>query len=148
MKVILLRDVAKIGRRNDIIELPDGYALNQLIPKKWAEAATPVNIKKIQAQKTAHASHDEAELQQFQTVVAQLKNEPLLVEAGPDDNGHLFKAVSVDDIVDGAVAKGIKLEKSWILITKPIKALGVQEITLKRGDKSVTCSIEIIKKSK
>jgi large subunit ribosomal protein L9 len=148
MKVILLRDVAKIGRRNDIIELPDGYAQNQLIPKKWAEAASPANIKKIQTQKAVNASHDEAERLQFESVVTHLKNETLAVEAGPDDNGHLFKAVSIEDIIVGAAQKGIKLEKSWISIEKPIKALGFQEIVLKRGSKTVVCSIEIIKKSK
>ena len=51
MKVILLRDVAKIGRRFEIVEVPDGYALNKLIPKKDAEAATPANVKRIQQNK-------------------------------------------------------------------------------------------------
>lgn len=148
MKVILLRDVAKIGRRNDIVELPDGYALNQLIPKKWAEAATPANIKKITAQKAAHTAHDEADKALFDAVAAQLQKETLLVEAGPDDNGHLFKAVREEDIATAANEKGIALEKSWIEVSKPIKALGNHEIILKRGGKSVACIIEIIKKAK
>ena len=148
MKVILLRDVAKIGRRNDIVELPDGYAQNQLIPKKWAEPATPANIKKITAQKAANNAHDEADKTRFDTVVAQLKNETLLVEAGPDDNGHLFKAVKEEDIANSATAKGIQLDKSWIVVAKPIKALGAHEITIKRGQRSVVSTIEIIKKTK
>ncbi|MBP6924388.1 MAG: 50S ribosomal protein L9 [Candidatus Pacebacteria bacterium] len=148
MKVILLRDVSKIGRRNDIVEVPDGYALNQLIPKKWAEAAIPANIKKITAQKAANTAHDEADKSRFEDVLAQLQKETLLVEAGPDDNGHLFKAVHEEDIASSAIAKGVSLDKSWIVLAKPIKALGTQEITLKRGTKSVVCTIEIIKKAK
>lgn len=148
MKVILLRDVAKIGRRNDIVEIPDGYAQNQLIPKKWAEAATPANIKKISAQKAVNAAHDEADKTRFEAVLVQLQKETLLVEAGPDDNGHLFKAVREEDIANSAAAKGILLDKSWIVVAKPIKALGSHEITLKRGTKSVLCTIEIIKKAK
>jgi large subunit ribosomal protein L9 len=148
MKVILLRDVAKIGRRNDIVEIPDGYALNQLIPKKWAEAATPANIKKISTQKAVHAAHDEADKTRFDLVVSQLKSATLQVEAGPDDNGHLFKAVHEQDIAAAAVVRGIPLDKTWIGIAKPIKALGNHEILLKRGPHSAACVIEIIKKSK
>ena len=48
MKVILLKDVAKIGRRFEIKEVPDGYALNKLIPKNMAQFATPENIKRIE----------------------------------------------------------------------------------------------------
>ena len=47
MKVILLKDVAKIGRRHEVAEVPDGYALNMLIPKGLAKAGTPENIKKL-----------------------------------------------------------------------------------------------------
>lgn len=148
MKVILLRDVAKIGRRNDIVDLPDGYAQNQLIPKKWAEPATPANIKKITTQKAVNAAHDEAEQSRFDEVVKSLQSDMLQVEAGPDDNGHLFKAVHENEIVASAKAKGLALETAWVQIAKPIKSLGVQEITLKRGTKSVACQIEIIKKVK
>jgi large subunit ribosomal protein L9 len=148
MKVILLRDVAKIGRRNDIVELPDGYALNQLIPKKWAEPATAANIKKITAQKAANNAHDEADKVRFESAVTALQTETLAVEAGPDDNGHLFKAVREEDIIAAAALKAIVLDKAWVVVAKPIKALGTHEIVLKRGAKSVTCMIEIIKKSK
>jgi peptidylprolyl isomerase len=58
MKVILLQDVAKIGKRFEVANVPDGYALNQLIPKRMAEPATPANMKKIerrQAERTASA---------------------------------------------------------------------------------------------
>lgn len=148
MKVILLRDVAKIGRRNDIVELPDGYAQNQLIPKKWAEPATPANIKKITTQKAVNAAHDEAEQARFDSVVKSLQSETLQVEAGPDDNGHLFKAVHENEIVASAKMRGLALETAWVQIAKPIKSLGAHEVTFKRGGKSVVCTIEIIKKVK
>ena len=50
MKVILLQDVAKIGKRSDLVEVPDGYAMNQLIPKRMAETATAQNKKRIAKQ--------------------------------------------------------------------------------------------------
>ena len=60
MKVILLQDVAKIGRRFDVITVPDGYGMNQLIPKGMAKPATPENLKAIQAQT---ATNDAAKAQ-------------------------------------------------------------------------------------
>ena len=50
MKVILLQDVAKIGRRFDIVEVPSGYGMNKLIPQGMAKPATPENVKAINAQ--------------------------------------------------------------------------------------------------
>ncbi len=54
MQVILLQDVAKIGRRFDVVNVADGYGLNKLIPQGMAKPATPENIKKIKAQSASN----------------------------------------------------------------------------------------------
>ena len=56
MKVILLQDVAKIGKRFETVDVPDGYALNMLIPKRMAEPATPENLKRVDARRTKAAA--------------------------------------------------------------------------------------------
>lgn len=147
MKVILLRDVAKIGRRNQVIEVPDGYAQNQLIPKKWAQPATPLNLKKIMAANSVVSANNESDQTRFDAVVAQLQTDPLMVGAQPNEQGHLFKAVHEEDIIEAAKVRGVSIEKSWVLIDKPIKSLGAHDIILKRGAKKQVCTIEIIKKS-
>jgi large subunit ribosomal protein L9 len=146
MKVILLRDVAKIGRKNSIVDIPDGYALNQLIPKKWAEAATPANIKKITQNKAAAETTYQNEASRFDGVVKSLQETVLQVPAGQvNEQGHLFKAIHEEDIVLAAKSKGLTLVRSEIKIEQPIKSLGAHTITLKQGSKQVVCSIEIIK---
>ncbi len=146
MKVILLRDVAKIGRRNDIVELPDGYALNQLIPKKWAEAATPANVKKITTAKAAVTAHQEADGARFEEMAGLLQKERLSISAEANNQGHLFKAVHESDIIAAAAAKGVVLDKNWVQPKGQIKELGVFDIVLKRAGKEREFQIEVVKK--
>jgi large subunit ribosomal protein L9 len=144
MKVILLRDVAKIGRRGQVVELPDGYAQNQLIPKKWAEPATPINLKKIANLDATAKARDDGEQAQFEAVVAALQKTPLGIVGEANDQGHLFKAVHEEDIVVAAAEAGIKLEKSFVKIESPIKSIGQHTIVLRRGAQKVSCVIEVL----
>ena len=148
MKVILLRDIAKIGRRNSVIEVPDGHALNQLIPKKWAEAATPVNLKKLAKHKSDVEIHDQNDQVRFEAVAATLSVTPLQVEVlQVNDQGHLFKAVKEEDIVAAARVLNIVVERSDVVIESPIKSVGSHAIVLKRGTKKISCTVEVIKKA-
>lgn len=146
MKVILLRDVAKIGRRHAIVEVPDGYAQNQLIPKKWAEPATPVNLKKVQQNQSVKATQSENREKRFDEAVARLTETSLSVKGGAvNEQGHLFKALPIEDIVKAAAALGITLDTSEVQIDQPIKSLGTHSIILKHSGKKVQCTIEVIK---
>jgi large subunit ribosomal protein L9 len=146
MKVILLRDVAKIGRRSEIVDLSDGYALNQLIPKKWAEPATPANMKKIATMKATASLNDKLGDDQFQSAVASIQATPLQIVGGQaNEQGHLFKAVHEADIVAAAKARGISILPAQIEIKASIKSLGSHEILLKRGTVSQSCLVEVIK---
>lgn len=146
MKVILLRDVAKIGRRNQVIEVPDGYAQNQLIPKKWAEPATPANLKKITNLNETTKAHDEAEQKRFEEAVKLLQSAPLVIEGQSNEQGHLFKAVHESDIVSAALARGAALDKRHIEIKTQIKSTGLHTIVCKRGGKGFECTVEVISK--
>ncbi len=146
MKVILLRDVAKIGRRNQIVEVPDGSALNQLIPKKWAEAATAQNLKKVQVATASVAAGVEKKQRSFASAVEALKGVQIEVTAEANEQGHLFKAVHEKDIVAAMKEKGILLEASSIKISAPIKSVGTHEIHLVQGGVESLYTITVIKK--
>lgn len=146
MKVILLRDVAKIGRRNQIVEVPDGYAQNQLIPKKLAQPATPANVKKITNLTQTTMAHDEAEQQRFEQAVAVMQTRPLVIQGQANEQGHLFKAIHENDIVEAALAHGVVLEKRYVEIPNQIKSVGTHQIVCKRGGKNLLCSVEVISK--
>jgi large subunit ribosomal protein L9 len=146
MKVILLRDVAKIGKRSTIVEVPDGYALNQLIPKKWAEPATPHNVKRINNLKAGSEATDLLDAQQYETALSAINQLPLSVTWDANEQGHLFKAVHAEDIVAAASARSIRLMADHLVIETPIKSLGIHQVGLRRGTQVKTFPIEIIKK--
>lgn len=146
MKVILLRDVAKIGRRGSIVEVPDGFALNQLVPKKWAEPATAQNIKRIANLKAGSEATDILDAQQYESAIAAINESPLSISADANEKGHLFKAIHAEDIVAAGSARAIKLEASSMVIEAPIKSLGIHQVILKRGAQKKTFPVEIIKK--
>jgi large subunit ribosomal protein L9 len=145
MKIILLQDVARIGRRFSIVEVPDGFAQNQLIPKKLAQAATPENLKRVNKLHADSAASDAASMQKFNDIVTALRASHLTVAAEANEQAHLFKAVSEKEIVAAAAKRGIVLTTKHIHLSAPIKSLGEHEIVLKHGQSEVTVTIEVIK---
>lgn len=146
MKVILLRDVAKIGRRGSIVEIPDGYALNQLIPKKMAEPATLVNKKRIEKLQAEVAAGKEADMAKFEEAKKALLANKVVVSTEANEQGHLFKAVSAKDIAEAAAAAGVVVEVALIAIDKPIKEVGDHTVHLVQGDTKADIIIEVAKK--
>lgn len=146
MKVILLQDVAKIGRRSDLVEVPDGYALNQLIPKRMAEAATKQNKKRIEKLQAEADSNREADRARFTAAETALNEKMLQVPAEVNDKGHAFKAVSEQDIAEAAQAANIDLEAAMLVVGAPIKEVGEHTVELVRGDNKAEFTIEVIKK--
>lgn len=146
MKVILVRDVAKIGRRNQIVEVPDGYAQNQLIPKKWALPATPQNLKRIESLNAGAAASKDAKAEAFLEAVEALKKIQLNIATEANEQGHLFKAVHATDVVLAARAASVQLEASSVVIAEQIKSLGAHEIELIHLDHKIPYIINIVKK--
>ena len=147
MKVILLQDVAKIGRRNEVVDVPNGYAMNQLIPSKKAEPATPANMKKISkvhADMAANASNMEVV---FNTAKEALAAETLEIPAEMNEQEHLFQAVNDADVVAAAEAKGIAITSSMVGFPEVVKSSGEHTVTLQHGAHSAPFTINVVKKA-
>jgi large subunit ribosomal protein L9 len=146
MKIILLQDVAKIGRRYEVVEVPDGYALNQLIPKKMAEPATPANLKRVEKMQVDKAVSAEANSESFKTAVATIGATPLTVTLEANEKGHLFRAVTAEEVATAAQAVGAMVTEEMVSFTSPIKAVGDHEVTLKSGEEETTIHITVAPK--
>jgi large subunit ribosomal protein L9 len=146
MKVILLQDVAKIGRRSEVVEVPDGYAQNKLIPKGMAQPATAANMKRIQRMQADSAASNEASASQFTAAMAVLKDTVVKVPAELNEVGHTFKAISETEIAEAVNAAGVTIESSMISIDEPIKSEGEHTVTLASGSDKSTFKIEVVKK--
>lgn len=146
MKVILLRDVAKLGKRFSVVEVPDGYALNQLIPKGMVEAATPLNLKRVQGRMDKVSSTQASELASFSTTLAALKDVTIVVPAEANAQEHLFQSVKTADIAAALAAAGHAVPVAAITIPEPIKALGMYEIPLEHAGKKGSVMVSVVSK--
>lgn len=146
MKVILLQDVAKLGKRSDVVEVPNGYATNQLIPKRMAEAATAANMKRIKKLQDEAAAIAAKDAERFKVAAEKLQAATISVAADANDQNHLFKAVSELDIVAAAEAAGIEVDAAMVVVGDPIKEVGEHEVSLVRGDDIATFTVAVVKK--
>ena len=135
MKVILLENAPKIGKKNEIKEVNDGYARNFLFPKKLAEPATPEAIARLH--KKIERSLDESRLHTVlaEKIIQELEGKDIVIKTLANENGHLFKAVHAKDIVS-AIKKqeGITVDESMLVIDGQIKELGSYTVSIKSGE--------------
>jgi large subunit ribosomal protein L9 len=144
MEVILTQDVAKLGRRYDIVTVPNGRALNMLIPQGLAMAATPENRKRIQAQSDRVASERAEASAAFAAAVEKLDGEAVTVTVKANPKGHLFEALKEETIAEALNAKDVSVEPTHVIIAQPIKELGTHEVSLSNGDERITLTLEVV----
>ena len=127
MKVILLRDVEKLGKKNDLKEVADGYARNFLIPNKMVVLATESEVAKIEEQKKIDIQKAEKELAIFQETASQLDGLELEMAAKADDDGKFFGAITAVKIVEKLNEQGFEIKNNQVKIAEPIKEAGEYE---------------------
>lgn len=135
MKVILIKDVKGVGRAHDEVVAADGYALNFLIPKKLAIAATQVAMKEAETrrkQATDRSALDTALLAQN---IASLAEAKVVIIMKANEKGHLYDAVGESDI-SKAVKEQTKIDlpADAIKLEKPIKEIGTFDVPVAVGE--------------
>ncbi len=146
MQVILLKDVAKVGRKNEVKNVADGYGRNFLVGRGLAVVATPEALAKLKIQLSQNKSQIEIQNALLAKSLETLKEMKIEVKAKADNNGHLFAGLHQDAIV-AAVKKeaNIDLEPSWLIMDKPIKITGEHVINIKAGDLSGPLQLSVVK---
>jgi large subunit ribosomal protein L9 len=143
MKVILLRDVAKIGRRSQVVSVSDGYALNKLIPEKAAVLATEANIKHLAKEQEKKEHNVEALYKKIDLIEQQFATKPLMIKVNANEQGHLFQAVSSLQVIEAAKKASVEINPKWIAQEAPIKNLGEHTIRLKLDSREWKLSITV-----
>ncbi len=148
MKVIFLKDVAKVGQHGTMKEVSDGYALNFLIPRKLAMQATP---DKVAAHLAAQKREGEAKEQQNKMIanaVHGLKGGRVEISAKATEKGGLFKSITVADIVRAVhEQRKISIPLETITLAKPIKEVGEHVIPIAFGAIKVEMTLAILASS-
>lgn len=123
MRVVLLQDVAGTGKRDDVVEVKDGYARNFLIPKGKAQQATAETEKQIAQRKARVLRHQEQERASQSQLAATLSGTTVVVAARSGEGGRLFGAVTHADVAQALATLGFSVDRHKIVL-EPIKHLG------------------------
>lgn len=143
MKLILLEDVRKVGRKGDIVNVSDGYAKNCLLPKKLAVEATNSNLNDIQLKKRSDEKRRAEELAEAQKTAELLKEKSITVLVKAGENGKVFGSVTGKEIAASIKKQtGIEVDKKKISLDDPIKEIGEKEILIKLNQ-GVTAKIKV-----
>ena len=100
MKVIFLHDVPRVGRKHDIKEINDGYALNFLIPRKLVERATEKAVQNLELRKKEIVVEREVQESLLIKNLEELKGQTVTIFTKADEKGHLFKGVNKKEIAE------------------------------------------------
>jgi large subunit ribosomal protein L9 len=131
MKIILLDDVEKVGRRGEVRDVSDGFARNFLIPKKLALSATAGNLKNLdQLRKQANAKADriKGDAEGLRGRIEALAYEE---RRQASEEGKLFGSVTSQDLVDFLAKNGVKVERKRVHLEEPIKTLGETNVPIR-----------------
>ena len=128
MKVIMLKDVKNVGKKDEVKEVSDGYARNYLIKNKMAIAYTKGSEKVLEKQLEEKAEQ-EAELKaQAEAVAEKLKTVRLEFALSAGKEGQVFGSISSKQITDALNKQGIKVEKRKIKMEESISSLGTTKV--------------------
>ena len=130
-----MKDVRDLGSIGDIKEVADGYARNFLIPGGYAKVATKNAIKQAEELKIKKEKQAKENLKKAERVAGKLKGVFVTIKSKTDESGKLYAAVKSEEISKVLEDKGFKVDKSKIVIEKPIKEIGDYEtvVNLEHG---------------
>ncbi|HPS21618.1 MAG TPA: 50S ribosomal protein L9 [Candidatus Paceibacterota bacterium] len=137
MKVIFLKDVPRVGKKHDVKEINDGYAINFLFPRKLAEMATPSNIAALERRKKEVEITKEIQDELLDKNLEEIKNKTITIRGKANDKGSLFSAIKQKDLIDELKKEHrIDIKEEFILLDKPIKEIGEYDIQIKIKNKT------------
>ena len=132
MKIILLQDEKKLGKKGDIIEASEGYARNYILPKKIGVEATPKNLNELKLHKANEEKKANELLEQAQALSKDLEQKQVIVKIKAGEGGKTFGSVSTKEI--GVALKeqhGIEVDKKKIQLAESLKNFGTYEVVIK-----------------
>lgn len=132
MKIILIQDVKKLGKKGDIIEANDGYARNYIIPQKLGVEANSKNMNDLKLQKSNEVKVAQEQLDAAKKFAENLAKLEVVVKIKAGEGGKVFGSVSSKEIAIAAKEQcGVELDKKKIQLADPIKTFGVHEVAIK-----------------
>jgi large subunit ribosomal protein L9 len=139
MKIILLKDVKKLGKKYEVKDVADGHALNMLVPNGLAIPATAGNLNMIEVKKKGDMLETAKTETEIQKALNEIKGINIEMFGKVNDKGHLFAGIHKAEILEALKKqKGVNIAVEHLLMEKPIKEVGEHSIVVKVGNKEAS----------
>jgi large subunit ribosomal protein L9 len=142
MKVILLERVEKLGSIGDVVQVKDGFARNFLLPRSKALRANAQNLKVFEGQRAQIEARNAEAKAQAERAGEKLDGQTYVLIRQAGDSGQLYGSVSGRDVAEAVAAEGGRVDRGQVVLDRPIKTLGLHEVTV-RLHPEVTVSVSI-----
>lgn len=144
MEVLLLVDIAGVGKRNDIIVVRDGYALNRLLPGRLALVATPTVRQRYAEEIRRRAAEREAEEKSRKDLAGALEGKVVSLEKKATQTGKLYAAIAMKEVSDELKKQHqLDVPEHALSTAEPIKALGTFPVSVRLGVVRTKLNVEV-----
>ncbi len=144
MKVILLQDVSGVGKKLDVKNVADGYALNLLIPKGLVREATKGSLKKAEAERARLEAERKIHEDLLVKNLSALEGKSIHISENANEKGHLFAAIHEKEIAN-KLKEELRVEvlPEFIKLKEPLKSIGEHTIEVRVHDKHATFTLNV-----
>jgi len=131
MRVIFLKDIPRIGKKYDIKDVSDGYAVNFLLPRKLAQNATAGALAELETRKKQIILEREVQENILASSLEKIKGKTVTIKGRANEKGNLFSAIHKKEIIDEMKNQHhAEIADEFIVLPKPIKEIGEFEISI------------------
>lgn len=136
MKVVLLQDVPKVGKRFDVKDVSDGYGRNFLLKNKLAELATDAGLQKIEEIKQKNIAVKKMQESEVQMGLDKLSTLKIVIKRKANKDGHLFAGIDTE-LISREIRNGADfvVMPEYVKLEKPIKSVGEYNVSVEVGDR-------------
>jgi large subunit ribosomal protein L9 len=144
MEVILLERVEKLGQIGDVVTVKNGFARNFLLPNNKALRSNAANLKVFEANKAKIVADNEARRGDAEKAAKSIDGASVTLIRQASNTGQLYGSVAVRDIVEALEADGHKVAKNQVVLGKPIKAIGLNDVRVQlHPEVAVTVKVNV-----
>jgi large subunit ribosomal protein L9 len=142
MKLLLQRNVDKVGNIGDIVKVAPGYGRNYLLPRGLAVEVTPDNLNRFESMKRKLIAMEQETKEKFQLIAKELEKTSCTIIANSSEEGHLYGSVTAREIAKQLASDGIEVDTKCVLLDTPIKELGIYKVKI-RLHADVECEAKV-----
>lgn len=142
MKLLLQRNVDKLGNIGDIVKVAPGYGRNYLLPRGLGVELTQDNLNRFESMKRKLIAMEQETKEKFQLLAKEIEKADCTIIANSSEEGHLYGSVTGRDIAKQLAEGGIEIDTKCVMLENPIKEMGTYKIKI-RLHSDVECEVKV-----